>query len=400
MIYLDNNATTRVLPDVLAAMLPYFGDAYFNPTSVAGGVHDTGKPLREARETLAGLIDCYPEEIVLTSGATESNNWVIQAVARDALRQTGKCHFVVSAIEHPSVLQVASYLAETEGGVEVDLATVTGEGILDLPAFKALLRPDTALISVMLANNETGVIQPVAEAAAMAKQINPGCVVHTDATQAVGKITLSLQNGLRDVDFLSLSGHKFHGPKGIGALFIRSGIRLEPHLHGGGQQGGARSGTENPALAAGIAKAAEIAATHLNSRRLESLRDFLETSLGDLSVTVLGGGSPRLPNTSLLLFEDLDAEMLIHQLLEAGFATSTGSACSSGSETPSHVILAMGIKYDSAGGALRISLSQEITEEDVSSFVAIVRQLTTRSFDPRTLAVHGPEVGHRFYNPS
>ena len=379
MVYFDNNATSRVLPEVREAMLPYFSEAYFNPTSVVGELHDTGKPLREARNSLATLIDCCSEEIVLTSGATESNNWVLQSIARHALRKNGMCHLVLSAIEHPSVLKVASYLAEEESGVAVDLAPVNSEGILDLAAFQSLLRPDTTLVSVMLANNETGVIQPVAEAAAIAKRINKGCVVHTDATQAVGKITLSLQNSLRDVDLLSLSGHKFHGPKGIGALFIRSGIDLIPLFHGGGQQGGARPGTENPALAAGIAKAAEIAIHNLDDRRLKRLRDSLEGTLSDLGVTVLGVGAPRLPTTSLLLFADLDAEMLVHQLLEAGFATSTGSACSSGSDTPSHVVLAMGINYGSARGALRISLSRESAEKDVSGFLENVRRFLSGS---------------------
>lgn len=380
MIYFDNNATTRVLPEVTEAMLPYFSEAYFNPTSAAGAVHGVGEPLREALESIAKLIDCCPEEIVLTSGATEANNWVLKSVARGVLRETGNCHIVVSAIEHPSVLEVASYLAKTESGVEVDLAPVTADGIVDLEAFRALLRPNTVLVSVMLANNETGVIQPVAEVAAIAKEISPACLIHTDATQAVGKIAVNMQTSLQDVDFLSLSAHKFHGPKGIGALYIRSGIGLEPLFHGGGQQGGKRSGTENPALAAGIAKAAEIAATQLDDRRIAGLRDSLEASLCDLGVTVLGGGTSRLPNTSLLMFEEIDAEMLIYQLLEAGFATSTGSACSSGSDTPSHVVLAMGIDYGFAGGALRISLCGENTRENVADLVeAMSGFLTAKS---------------------
>jgi cysteine desulfurase len=376
MIYLDNNATTRVLPEVLDAMLPYFTEAYFNPTSVAGGLYDVGKPLREARERVADLISCSPEEIFLTSGATESNNWVMQSVVRRAVRKTGKCHLVVSAIEHPSVLEVATYLAETEGGVEVDLVPVTCDGIVNLDAFKALLRSDTALVSVMLANNETGVIQPLAQVATLAKEISPTCIVHTDATQAVGKITVNLESEFHNVDLLSLSAHKFHGPKGLGALFIRCGATIEPLLHGGGQQGSARPGTENPALAAGIAKAAEIAATQLDDRSMSELRDYFEESLDELGVTILGRGVPRLPNTSLLLLGDIDAEMLIHQLLEVGFATSTGSACSSGSDTPSHVVLAMGINYSSAFSALRISLSQESTQNDISKFLDVLMTLT------------------------
>jgi cysteine desulfurase len=365
MIYLDNNATTRVLPDVLAAMLPYFGEAYFNPSSAAGALLDAGRPLREAREYLARLIDCSPEEIVITSGATESNNWALQSVARRAVYETGRCHIVISAIEHPSVLEVASLLAEKIPGVEVDHAPVTIDGVLELVAYEELLRPDTALVSVMLANNESGAIQPIPEAAAIAKRISPKCIVHTDATQAVGKIGVSLQTDLHDVDLLSLSAHKFHGPKGIGAVFIRTGISLDPLLYGGGQEGGLRAGTENPALAAGMAKAAELAHAAIGACRMAGLRDLFESMLVTHGAKVLGSGASRLPNTSLALFPETDAEMLVGRLLEAGFATSTGSACSSGSDTPSHVVLAMGIDYSAASGALRISLSRETTANEI-----------------------------------
>jgi cysteine desulfurase len=381
MIYFDNNATTRVLPEVREAMLPYFSETFFNPVSAAGALHGTGKPLQDAGEALARLIGCLPEEVVLTSGATEANNWVLKSVARRALRGTGRCHMLLSAIEHPSILEVASYLAEIDTGFEVDLIPVTADGIVDLDAFKSLLRPDTALVSVMLANNETGVIQPVAEIAAISKESSPGSFVHTDATQAIGKIVVSLHGSLENVDFLSLSAHKFHGPKGIGALYIRSGIHLEPLIHGGGQQGGARSGTDNPALAAGLSKAAEIAVTKLDDEHLAMLRNSLEGSLQAQDVRILGGNAQRLPNTSLLLFENRDADMLIHQLLDAGFATATGSACSSGSDTPSHVVLAMGVDYSSAAGALRISLSRDNTEDDILCFVETIRGIISPSLN-------------------
>jgi cysteine desulfurase len=375
MIYLDNNATTRVLPDVLAAMLPYFDDAYFNPSSAAGALLDAGRPLREARDRVARLIDCSPEEIVITSGATESNNWALQSVARRAVYETGRCHIVISTIEHPSVLEVATFLAEKIPGVEVRHAPVTADGVLDLVAYEELLRPDTALVSLMLANNESGTIQPVAEAAAIAKRISPKCIVHTDATQAVGKVGVSLQTDLHDVDLLSLSAHKFHGPKGIGAIFIRTDVSLDPLLYGGGQERGARAGTENPALAAGMAKAAELSRSFLSTSRIADLRDAIESSVLDSGAVVLGGGAKRLPNTSLILFPETDAEMLVGRLLEAGFVTSTGSACSSGSDTPSHVVLAMGVDYSAASGALRISLSFENTLDDVSLLLKEIRRI-------------------------
>jgi len=375
LIYFDNNATTKVLPEVLEAMLPYFSENFVNPTSAAGAIQGTCEPLHNARDSLSALIECSADELVLTSGATEANNWVIQSVTARAVRETNRCHILVSAIEHPSVLETVSFLTERQSVVEVDIVPVTEDGVVELCAFRSLLRPDTALVSVMLANNETGVIQPIADVAAIAKASSPGCLVHTDATQVIGKIPVGLGSDLQAVDLLSLSAHKFHGPKGIGALFIRSGTGIDPLLHGGGQQGGLRSGTDNPALAAGMAKAAEIALS-LNARWKDSThRAALEFGLSSLGLTILGARVPRLPNTSLVLFPGLDSERIVHELLMAGFAVSSGSACSYGSDAPSHVVLAMGVDYSEARGALRISLSHENTHEEVAQFLQALRYL-------------------------
>jgi cysteine desulfurase len=280
---------------------------------------------------------------------------------------------VVSAIEHPSVLESASFLIETiQPGLEIDVAPVTSDGVVDIEAYRALLRADTALVSVMLANNESGVIQPVSKLAAIAKAANPGCLFHTDATQAVTKIPVSLEGELHAVDFLSLSAHKFHGPKGVGALFVRTGSHLDPLIQGGGQQRGYRSGTDNPALAAGIAKAADIPHPMLFDQNTVSCRDKLEAGLSELGLTILGLNAPRLPNTSLVLFPGVDSETVVHWLLERGFAASTGSACSSGSDAPSHVVLAMGIDYSSAFGALRVSLSHRNTADDIAEFLEAI----------------------------
>lgn len=372
MIYLDNNATTRVHPEALEAMLPYFSEAYFNPTSAAGALYDVRRPLLEARESLAHLINCSPDELVLTSGATESNNWVLQSIARRAVRETGKCHLVVSAIEHPSVLEVAQFLSESDPSVEVDYAPVKADGVLDLEAFKKALRNDTQLVSLMWANNESGVIQPVTEAAKLAKCIAPQSIFHTDATQVVGKIVVSLGDR-PEIDCLSLSAHKFYGPKGIGALFIRAGLHLDPMLHGGGQQGRARAGTENPALAAGLAKAAQLVRLTIGCDEVAKLRDFLESSLSNLGVIILGSLAPRLPNTSLILFPYVDSEMLVNHLLAMGIVTSSGSACSAGSDRPSHVVRAMGIEHTAASGALRVSLGNLTTTEEIHKLVTAIR---------------------------
>lgn len=372
MIYLDNNATTKPHPAVVEAMLPYWTDLYLNPSSVAGDMRGASKPIQSAKQSLAQLIGAEPNEIFLTSGATEANNWVIQSVAKRLIHQKGSFRILASAIEHPSVLETIEAIRSCEPRIQSELIPVNLSGQIDLKALECMLGEDTDFVSIMLANNESGVIQPILEAASLVKTFHPDCIFHTDATQAIGKIPVNLSRELQHVDTLSLSAHKFHGPKGVGALVIRNGNRVDPWIHGGNQQSGMRAGTENPALAAGIAIAAENSALKLgNMKSVEALRDKLEaTLLSELQeIRVLGLDAPRLPNTSLLLFPDTEGEMLVHKLLEYGIACSTGSACSNGTDQPSHVVCAMGITHDTARNALRISLSRETTLNEIELLI-------------------------------
>lgn len=378
MIYLDNNATTRPDPAVVEAMLPYWTNLYFNPASVAGELVGTSHPIRAAKEALAQLLGGEAHQFCLTSGATESNNWVLQSIAVQRVQQTGTCRIIVSAIEHPSILETLQVLHRTDQRIQYELTPVLSNGQIDLESLDLLVTPDTDLVSIMLANNESGVIQPVEKATEIIRTIAPTCIIHSDATQAVGKIPINLNGPLQHVDLLSLAAHKFHGPKGIGALFIREGTPIQPWLHGGNQQNGIRAGTENPALAAGLAKAAELAGMNLTvtADRIRFLRDTLEKQIrtNNSDIRLLGSDSPRLPNTTLLIFPDQEGEMLVHMLLERGIAVSTGSACSNGNDQPSHVITAMGIPYQLARNALRISFSRDSTEQQVATVARFLSQ--------------------------
>lgn len=377
MIYLDNNATTRTAPSVVEAMAPYWSEAYFNPTSLAAQFEGIRRPLDLAVERLATLLNASPDEFTLTSGSTEANNWVLQSISAERLRTTGACHIVISAIEHPSIIETATELHTRDPRIQVAHVPVNSNGVIDLEALRQLLRSDTALVSIMLANNETGVIQPVQEASLIVKSNSPICLFHTDATQAVGKVGIDLQS-LKHVDLLSLSAHKFHGPKGIGSLFIREGTRIESWMHGGSQQGGRRAGTESPALAAGIAKAIELLGTKqeiaTRAKRISAMRNRLEVKLGRIhpSAIVLGRDVPRLSNTSLLVFPGVEGEMLVHRLFGNGIVVSTGAACSNGSDSPSHVVLGMGIDYTIARDTLRVSLSNATTKMEIDSLLSFL----------------------------
>lgn len=377
MIYLDNNATTRTAPVVVEAMQVYWSDAYYNPTSLAGQIKGVRRPLDLAVHQLAGLLNASPDEFTLTSGATEANNWVVQSVSTERLRTTGSCHILISAIEHPSIIESAAELSLRDPRIEVGHVPVDHDGVLNLEALYQMLRPETALVSVMLANNETGVLQPVDEASQMVKQEAPECLFHSDATQAVGKSVVDLQI-LNRVDFLSLSAHKFHGPKGIGALFARRGTRLESWMLGGSQQSGRRAGTENPALAAGFAKAIELLGSSreitIREGDIAALRKQLEDRLlaSHPGTLILGNGTPRLANTSLFVFPGAEGEMLVHHLLEHGIVASTGAACAYGSDRPSHVVTSMGVGYEVARNSLRISLSQDNEEFEIDRCVRVI----------------------------
>lgn len=381
MIYLDNNATTKVAPEVVDAMSPFWSESFFNPTSLAAELNGIRTVLDLALENLATLLGASPSEFTITSGATEANNWVLQSTVAQALESSDSVHILVSAIEHPSILETAKEMARRDQRLNLELIPATKSGVIDLDAMRVLLRPETALVSIMFANNESGVIQPVSDASILTKRIAPRCLFHSDATQAVGKLAVDL-DALKEIDFLSLSAHKFHGPKGIGALFVRSGVQLREWMIGGGQQLGRRAGTENPGTAAGLAKAIALLGlgTDLEKRqkKVEALRNQLEDGIRKTfpEVFFLGRDAPRLTNTLLLVFPEIEGEMIVHFLLEEGIIVSTGSSCSEGSDTPSHVVLAMDVDYSIAGNSLRISLSKLTTSKEIEFLLAAFEKLS------------------------
>ena len=351
MIYLDANATTPLLPEVLEAMLPWLREGFANPSGSYAAAKSARRAIDHAREQVAALIGAEPGEIVFTGGGTESVNTALWSL--DRLAGQGKA--VVSAIEHSAVLRTVDPLARGAVRVAVDAG-----GRLDLGAFASVLE-GAAFVSLMTANNEVGVIQPLREAAAMARE--RGLPIHTDAIQAAGKISLDVRD--LGVDLLSLSAHKFHGPKGIGALFVRAGLRFQPFLQGGGQESGRRSGTENTPGIVGMGAAAA-AMMELAKPSPGVLRDAFETGVlaGISGVVINGNRDHRLPNTSHLSFDGCDAAGLLILLDEAGIACSAGSACMTGKQQPSHVQLAMGIPAVRAKSSLRFSFSKLNTMEE------------------------------------
>jgi cysteine desulfurase len=365
MIYLDNNATTRLAPEALEAMLPWLGGQYGN----AGSAHVLGRlsegAVVHARGQLAGLLGCQEAELVFNSGGTEGLNHAIRGVFE---AQPARRHFITTAVEHSAVLAVADWLKGQ--GVEVTLLGVDGEGRLDLAELEAALRPDTALVSVMAANNESGVLFPLEDIGRVVKA--RGALFHVDGTQAVGKVPLDLSR--LPVDLFNLSSHKFHGPKGCGALFIRRGLRLRPFMLGGGQERGRRGGTENVPGIVGLGKAAELAAGHLADPGVRALRDQLEAAIlaQVTGVRVNGGGTGRLPNTAFLSFEGIEGEALFLKLSDRGVCVSTGSACSTGQREPSHVLRAMGLEPGLALGTVRFSLSRYSTGDEIARAAALV----------------------------
>ncbi|HEX15774.1 MAG TPA: cysteine desulfurase NifS [Deltaproteobacteria bacterium] len=376
-VYLDNNATTPVDPKVLEAMLPFLGEHYGNPSSLHRFGRVVRKAIEEAREQVAELLGAHPDEVIFTSGGTEGDNAALRGVL-EALPD--KRHVVTTRVEHPAVLNLCRYL---EGrGYEVTYLSVDRLGRLDLEELRASLREDTALVSIMLANNETGVIFPLAEVAEIVKE--RGVVLHCDAVQAVGKMPIDLRS--LPVDLLAISGHKFHGPKGVGALYVRRGTPWIPLIIGGHHESGRRAGTENAASIVGMGKAAELAREELRHvDEVRSLRDKLERGILERVPRVLLNGDPhgRLPNTSNLCFEGVEGEALLLRLDEVGIAVSAGSACSSGSGEPSHVLKAMGVPEPAIHGAIRFSLSRFTTEEEVDYVLqelpAVVEELRALS---------------------
>jgi cysteine desulfurase len=359
--YLDNNATTQVDPLVLEAMLPYFSEYYGNPSSMHAFGGGVAAKIQHAREQVARLIGALPEEIIFTSCGTESDGTAIRAAIES---YPGKRHIVTSRVEHPAVKNLVEALSKK--GCRTTMVPVDREGRLDLDVLYDSLSEDTAVVSLMWANNETGVIFPVEEISRKVKE--RGIVFHTDAVQTAGKIPIDVSR--TGVDMLSLSGHKIHAPKGIGVLYLRKGTRFSPFMIGGHQERGRRGGTENTAAIIGLGQAAELAQQHLDAgsyRCVGELRDRLECEILQRvpNTLVNGDRANRLPNTTSLAFEYVEGESILLMLNEYGICASSGSACTSGSLEPSHVLRAMGVPFTAAHGSIRFSLSRYTTAADI-----------------------------------
>jgi cysteine desulfurase len=364
VIYVDNNATTQVAPEVLEEMLPYFNEYYGNPSSMHtfGGMVE--RKIVEARERLAGLLGASPDEIIFTSCGTESDSTAIRAAI---LSNPNKKHILTSRVEHPAIKNLVEYLSKN--GYRSTFVPVDRKGRLDLDYLYKHLSEDTAIVSLMWANNESGVIFPIEEIGKVLKE--KGIVFHTDAVQAVGKIPIDLNK--IDVDMLSLSGHKLHGPKGVGALYVRKGTKYSPFLIGGHQEKGRRGGTENVASIVGLGKASELAGENLTEKniKVKQLRDKLETELLSRipNAMINGDIENRLPNTTSIAFEYVEGESILLLMDEFGICASSGSACTSGSLEPSHVLRAMGVPFTAAHGSIRFSLSTYNTEEEIDVII-------------------------------
>ncbi|GAB6039069.1 cysteine desulfurase NifS [Fundidesulfovibrio butyratiphilus] len=360
VVYLDNNATTRVDPQVLEEMTPYLTELYGNPSSMHTFGGQVGRKVAQARERVAATLNCHPEEVVFTSCGTEGDNTAFNAATQT---QPDKRHLVTTKVEHPAVLNMAK-LFESRG-YEVTYLGVDAGGRLDLQELADSIRPDTALVSVMYANNETGVVFPVEEVARIVKE--RGSLLHVDAVQALGKLPIDLAR--LPVDYLAVSGHKVHAPKGVGALFVRKGAPYRPFLIGGHQERGRRAGTENTPFIIALGKACELAGNNfdLETTEVKILRDRLETGLMAAIPDTRRNGDPqnRLPNTTNLAFQYVEGESILLMLDAFGVCASSGSACTSGSLEPSHVLRAMDVPFTYAHGSIRFSLSRFNTEADV-----------------------------------
>ncbi|NQT36816.1 MAG: cysteine desulfurase NifS [Planctomycetes bacterium] len=371
VIYADNNATTPVAPEVCEAMRPFLTDEYFNPSSMYEPARRTAEAINAAREQIAGFFSLdEPKQILFTSCATESNNAAIFGVAK---ANPARRHVITTAVEHPAVLEVCKDLQRN--GYDVTFLGVDSDGNLDAGEFVRALRPDTLLVTVMHANNETGVVFPIEQLARLTKETDPAIIFHTDATQSVGKLPIDLQGNFQHVDLLSFSGHKLHAPKGIGALYIKRGTPCRPFLIGGHQEGGRRGGTENVPYIIGLAKALELAAANHEDEvaQLASMRDRLQQTLEERipCVRINGGGAPRLPNTLNISSHYIEGEGMLYQLSEHGICASSGSACTSGSLEPSHVLRALNVPFTAVHGSVRFSFSRYNTEADVDQIIDV-----------------------------
>jgi cysteine desulfurase len=389
LYYFDNNATTRVAPEVLEVMLPFLKDQWGNPSSAYRFGREAARHVDEARERVAALIGAEPREVIFTSCGTESNNAAIQSALGT---HPARRHVVTSMVEHSSTLKFCRHLQQS--GYDVTFLPVEEDGTLDLHRLERSIRPDTAVVSLMWANNETGVLFPVEEIAAICRSKGVPC--HTDAVQVAGKLPIDAR-GL-GMEFLSLSGHKFHASKGVGVLYVRSRTRYQPYVIGGGQERGRRGGTENVAGIVGMGLAAEMAVNNVaeENTRVRSLRERLEQGiLRSISrVARNGAREPRLPNTANLSFEGLDAESVLVGLDQEGICASSGSACTSGSIEPSHVLLAMGLSPTRARSCVRFSLGIYNEASEVDHVLSILPGLVER------LRAASPQAGRRRRGPS
>ncbi len=377
MIYLDNAATTRTAPEVVEAMMPYFTEMYGNPSAIYSLGSAGKKAINEARRTIAGAVGAKPEEIYFTAGGTEADNWAVKAAA-ESRGAEGK-HIITTKIEHHAVLHTCAYLEKK--GYEVTYLDVDRDGLVDVRALKAAIRPDTILISVMFANNEIGTIEPIREIGSLARE--HGILFHTDAVQAFGQVPIDVEE--MNIDMLSASAHKLNGPKGTGMLYIRSDVKIRSFVHGGAQERNRRAGTENVPGIVGFAAAVRRAQRIMEekARKERELRDYLIGRIeSEIPYCRLNGHrEKRLPGNANISFRFIEGESLLIMLDMRGVCASSGSACTSGSLDPSHVLLAIGLKHEEAHGSLRMTLSEENTKEELDQVVGHLKEIVQRLRD-------------------
>ncbi len=377
LVYLDNAATTKTLPQVVDAMIPFFTQNYGNASAIYAFGNESKMAVMTAREQVAKVIGANPSDIYFTAGGTEADNWALKATA-ELLKDKGN-HIITSKIEHHAILHTCQALEKQ--GFEVTYLDVDAEGVVDLEQLKASIRPTTILISVMFANNEIGTIEPIKEIGTIAKE--HGILFHTDAVQAFGQVPINVDE--MNIDMLSASGHKLYGPKGIGMLYIRKGVKIRSYMHGGAQERKRRAGTENVPGIVGFGKACEYALETMEKRAKHEaeLRDYLMASLEKEipHIKINGSRSHRLPNNVNVCFRFIEGESLLMLLDNEGICGSSGSACTSGSLDPSHVLLAIGLPHEIAHGSLRLTLSHETTKEEIDFTVEALKKIITRLRD-------------------
>lgn len=374
IIYMDNAATTPVKPEVLDAMLPYFTEKFGNPSSIYSISSQNKKDITTARETIAKAINTDTANIYFTAGGSESDNWALKATA-EAYADKGR-HIITSKIEHHAILHTCDYLEKR--GYEITYIDVDENGIVDLKQLEEAIRPDTILISIMFANNEIGTIEPIAEIGKIAKE--HGVLFHTDAVQAFTQVPIDVEE--MNIDMLSVSGHKINGPKGIGFLYIRKGVKIRSFVHGGAQERSRRAGTENVPGIIGLAKATEIAVGNMKERtakEIEVRNHIIERVMNEIPYTRLNGDRERrLPNNINFSFQFIEGESMLIMLDSFGICASSGSACTSGALDPSHVLLAIGLPHEIAHGSLRLTISEDTTMEDADFVVDKLKGIVER----------------------